>query len=132
LAGIGRGGAATKKKLRKLGSRVNRINCALDQGRGDSKTSHGVQFCASPTFLTQYTLPSFSAVFILQVYPAMADEKPNCKVILANNIAKSVLEEVRDGLSKIERKPLLVGFLSSSDPAARVYAEWTGKTCTEK
>lgn len=62
----------------------------------------------------------------------MAEEKPNCKVILANNIAKSLLEEVRDGLSKIERKPLLVGFLSSSDPAARVYAEWTGKTCTEK
>lgn len=65
-------------------------------------------------------------------HPTMADEKPNCKVILANNIAKSVLEEVRDGLSKIERKPLLVGFLSSADPAARVYAEWTGKTCTEK
>ncbi|KAJ4372080.1 Methylenetetrahydrofolate dehydrogenase [NAD(+)] [Neocucurbitaria cava] len=61
----------------------------------------------------------------------MADEKPNCKVILANNIAKSLLEEVRDGLSKIERKPLLVGFLSSADPAARVYAEWTGKTCIE-
>ncbi|KAF2831475.1 NAD(P)-binding protein [Ophiobolus disseminans] len=61
----------------------------------------------------------------------MAEEKPNCKVILANNIAKSLLEEVRDGLSKIERKPLLVGFLSSADPAARVYAEWTGKTCTE-
>ncbi|KAH3914305.1 hypothetical protein HBI56_092210 [Parastagonospora nodorum] len=61
----------------------------------------------------------------------MAEDKPNCKVVLANNIAKSLLEEVRDGLSKIERKPLLVGFLSSSDPAARVYAEWTGKTCTE-
>lgn len=61
----------------------------------------------------------------------MAEEKPNCKVILANNIAKSLLEEVRDGLSKIERKPLLVGFLSSADPAARVYAEWTGKTCVE-
>lgn len=62
----------------------------------------------------------------------MADEKPNCKVILANNIAKSLLEEIRVGLRKIDRKPLLVGFLSSTDPAARVYAEWTGKTCTEK
>ncbi|KAH7379207.1 hypothetical protein DE146DRAFT_307536 [Phaeosphaeria sp. MPI-PUGE-AT-0046c] len=61
----------------------------------------------------------------------MAEDKPNCKVILANNIAKSLLEEVRDGLSKTARKPLLVGFLSSSDPAARVYAEWTGKTCIE-
>jgi hypothetical protein len=67
-----------------------------------------------------------------QSYPAMADDKPNCKVILANNIAKSLLEEVRDGLSKMQRKPLLVGFLSSADPAARVYAEWTGKTCVEK
>ncbi|KAL1794970.1 hypothetical protein ACET3X_006786 [Alternaria dauci] len=61
----------------------------------------------------------------------MADEKPNCKVILANNIAKCLLDEVRDGLNKIQRKPLLVGFLSSADPAARVYAEWTGKTCVE-
>ncbi|KAH7372310.1 hypothetical protein BKA66DRAFT_443658 [Pyrenochaeta sp. MPI-SDFR-AT-0127] len=61
----------------------------------------------------------------------MADEKPNCKVILANNIAKSLLEEIRVGLKTINRKPLLVGFLSSADPAARVYAEWTGKTCVE-
>ncbi|KAF2648341.1 NAD(P)-binding protein [Lophiostoma macrostomum CBS 122681] len=61
----------------------------------------------------------------------MADDKPNCKVVLANNIAKSLLEEVHEGLKNIDRKPLLVGFLSSSDPAARVYAEWTGKTCNE-
>jgi hypothetical protein len=85
---------------------------------------------------------SFSAIYAPQklllpletpeTHPTMAEDKPNCKVILANNIAKSLMEEVRDGLSKIERKPLLVGFLSSSDPGARVYAEWTGKTCTEK
>ncbi|KAF2009875.1 NAD(P)-binding protein [Aaosphaeria arxii CBS 175.79] len=61
----------------------------------------------------------------------MADDKPNCKVVLANNIAKGLLEEVHEGLKKINRKPLLVGFLSSADPAARVYAEWTGKTCNE-
>ncbi|KAF1996818.1 bifunctional protein [Amniculicola lignicola CBS 123094] len=61
----------------------------------------------------------------------MADDKPNCKVVLANNIAKSLLEEVHTGLKKIDRKPHLVGFLSSADPAARVYAEWTGKTCRE-
>ncbi|KAF2442496.1 NAD(P)-binding protein [Karstenula rhodostoma CBS 690.94] len=61
----------------------------------------------------------------------MVEEKPNCKVILANNIAKRLLEEVHDGLKKIDRKPLLVGFLSSQDPAARVYAEWTGKTANE-
>jgi methylenetetrahydrofolate dehydrogenase (NAD+) len=62
----------------------------------------------------------------------MADDKPNCKVVLANNIAKTLLEEVHGGLKKIDRKPLLVGFLSSADPAARVYAEWTVKTCIEK
>lgn len=61
----------------------------------------------------------------------MADEKPNCKVVLANNIAKSLLEEVHAGLQKIDRKPLLVGFLASADPAAKVYADWTGKTCEE-
>lgn len=62
----------------------------------------------------------------------MATDKPNCKVILANNIAKGLLGEIQDGLKTLQRKPLLVGFLSSSDPAARVYAEWTGKTCSEK
>jgi methylenetetrahydrofolate dehydrogenase (NAD+) len=62
----------------------------------------------------------------------MAADKPNCKVILANNIAKGLLGEIQEGLKTLERKPLLVGFLSSADPAARVYAEWTGKTCSEK
>ncbi|KAF1829813.1 NAD(P)-binding protein [Decorospora gaudefroyi] len=61
----------------------------------------------------------------------MADDQPNCKVVLANNIAKSLLEEVRNGLTNIDGKPLLVGFLASPDPAARVYAEWTGKTCAD-
>jgi hypothetical protein len=96
------------------------------------KALHGIQICVSFLFLISHTFRLVARASELQVHPAMADEKPNCKVILANNIAKSVLEEVKDGLSKIERKPLLVGFLSSSDPAARVYAEWTGKTCTEK
>lgn len=62
----------------------------------------------------------------------MAADKPNCKVVLANNIAKGLLGEIQDGLKAFESKPLLVGFLSSDDPAARVYAEWTGKTCQEK
>lgn len=62
----------------------------------------------------------------------MSDEKPNCKVVLANNIAKSLLDEVHAGLKKIDRKPLLVGFLASADPAAKVYADWTGKTCEDK
>ncbi|KAF2807068.1 bifunctional protein [Mytilinidion resinicola] len=58
-------------------------------------------------------------------------DTPHCKVVLAGTIAKSLLAEVAEGLKQIERKPLLVGFLSSADPAARVYAEWTGKTCRE-
>ena len=64
----------------------------------------------------------------------MAEEKetPNCKVVLAGAVAKSLLAEVQDGLQTVNCKPLLVGFLSSSDLAARTYAEWTGKTCREK
>ncbi|KAF2731287.1 NAD(P)-binding protein [Polyplosphaeria fusca] len=60
----------------------------------------------------------------------MADEKPHCKVILSNKIADTLLSEIHSGLAPLPRKPLLVGFLSSTDPAARVYAEWTSKTAT--
>jgi hypothetical protein len=112
-----------RKKVKETRQSRELINCALERG---------IRLCVSLTFLTIQTFHSSLRISKLQTSPAMADDKPNCKVILANNIAKSVLEEVKDGLSKIERKPLLVGFLSSSDPAARVYAEWTGKTCTEK
>jgi hypothetical protein len=121
-----------RKKVRETRQSRESINCALYRDWSDLKTLHGIQLCIPLTFLTSQPSRSSPRVSKLQTHPAMADDKPNCKVILANNIAKSVLEEVKDGLSKIERKPLLVGFLSSSDPAARVYAEWTGKTCTEK
>ena len=57
---------------------------------------------------------------------------PNCKVILAQSIAKSLLSEVQENLRKLGRSPLLVGFLANSDPAARMYADWTAKTCKEK
>jgi methylenetetrahydrofolate dehydrogenase (NAD+) len=57
---------------------------------------------------------------------------PHCKVVLAPAIAKSLLAEVSGGVKKLQKPPLLVGFLSTSDPAARVYAEWTGRTCLEK
>ncbi|OCK80970.1 NAD(P)-binding protein [Lepidopterella palustris CBS 459.81] len=60
-----------------------------------------------------------------------ATETPHCKVVLAGTIAKGLLEETQEGLKKLDRKPHLVGFLASADPAARVYAEWTGKTCRE-
>lgn len=57
---------------------------------------------------------------------------PSCKVVLARNIANGLLEEVREGLKLLEKGPHLVGFLANNDPAARMYADWTAKTCEEK
>ncbi len=57
---------------------------------------------------------------------------PTCKVILANTIAKTLLGEVAQGLSDLDFKPKLVGFLANEDPAAQVYAEYSAKTCKEK
>lgn len=57
---------------------------------------------------------------------------PSCKVVLARNIADGLLNEVREGLKSLEKGPHLVGFLANNDPAARMYAEWTEKTCQEK
>ena len=57
---------------------------------------------------------------------------PTCKVVLAGNIAKGLLGEVKEGLSRLDKKPLLVGFLANEDPAAKMYADWTLKTCFEK
>lgn len=64
----------------------------------------------------------------------MSSDTPSsqCKVILAANIAKNLLDEVSKDIKNLKEPPLLVGFLASSDPAARTYAEWTGKTCKEK
>jgi methylenetetrahydrofolate dehydrogenase (NAD+) len=59
-------------------------------------------------------------------------DTPSCKVVLAKNIANGLLEEVKDGLKSLEKGPHLVGFLANSDPAARMYADWTEKTCHEK
>lgn len=55
-----------------------------------------------------------------------------CKVVLAAGIAKKLLAEVSEGLKDLEKPPHLVGFLANKDPASRVYAEFTGKTCREK
>jgi len=54
------------------------------------------------------------------------------KVVLAATVAKDLLAEVSQGLSKLEKPPLLVEFLAHKDPAARKYAEWTERTCHEK
>ena len=56
----------------------------------------------------------------------------SCKVVSAANVAKELLSEVENGLLKLEKAPLLVGFLANNDPAARKYAEWTDRTCQEK
>lgn len=56
----------------------------------------------------------------------------SCKVLLAGTLSKKLLSEVTEGVAKLKRDPLLVGFLSSTDPPARVYAEWTAKTAREK
>jgi methylenetetrahydrofolate dehydrogenase (NAD+) len=57
---------------------------------------------------------------------------PTCKVILAATIAKGLLAEVREGLTGLNKKPALVGFLANEDPAAQMYADWSAKTCIEK
>lgn len=57
---------------------------------------------------------------------------PHCQTVSANVVARKILEEVSEAARSLERKPLLVGFLASEDPAARTYAEWTSKTCVEK
>lgn len=56
----------------------------------------------------------------------------SCKVVLAATIAKGLLAEVCDDLKRLDRPPHLLGVLANADPAARLYAEWTEKTCKEK
>lgn len=55
-----------------------------------------------------------------------------CKVVSAATVAEGLLKEVRASLEKMDRPPLLVGFLANGDPAARMYANWTQKTCKQK
>jgi len=63
---------------------------------------------------------------------ASVSEPASCKVVLAGTVAKSLLTEVAEALSKLSKAPSLVGFLANSDPAARLYADWTNRTCKEK
>lgn len=64
--------------------------------------------------------------------PSEEDQSSSCKVVQASSIAKNLLNEVQTDLSKLGRSPLLVGFLANTDPGARMYADWTRKTCEEK
>lgn len=54
-----------------------------------------------------------------------------CKVVLAAPIASKLMTELKSDLRELGRSPLLVGFLANSDPAAKMYADWTRKTCEE-
>lgn len=64
----------------------------------------------------------------------MSGDLPSpCKVILAGSVAKSLLAEVQTDLVTLNgRKPHLLGVLANADAAAKVYADWTQKTCEEK
>lgn len=55
--------------------------------------------------------------------------RPAGRTILASTIAKPYQEEVIAAVNKLSFRPTLVGFLANDDPAARMYANWTGKTC---
>ncbi|KAK5735836.1 Methylenetetrahydrofolate dehydrogenase [NAD(+)] [Elasticomyces elasticus] len=61
----------------------------------------------------------------------MAASSLPCKTVLAGAIAKSLLAEVTTDLQKLERVPRLHGYLANKDPAARMYADWSAKTCRE-
>ena len=55
----------------------------------------------------------------------------SCKVLLANVIAEGLLTEVQHGLQKLRSPAHLLGVLANVDPAAKLYANWTAKTCKE-
>mmetsp|Transcript_7963 Transcript_7963/g.12462 ORF Transcript_7963/g.12462 Transcript_7963/m.12462 type:complete len:375 (+) Transcript_7963:116-1240(+) len=58
---------------------------------------------------------------------------PGAQKIDATSIAKPFREEIRTQIQKLKEDgieaPLLVGLLANSDPAAKKYAEWTGRAC---
>ncbi|KAG7928155.1 hypothetical protein KL925_001455 [Ogataea polymorpha] len=53
---------------------------------------------------------------------------PPAKTILASKIAKRFTDEIQAKAALLARRPKLVGLLANPDPAAKQYAEWTGKT----
>lgn len=58
---------------------------------------------------------------------ASGDLAPGARKINAEDVASPFRKEIRDTIEKIGVGPKLVGFLANGDPAARKYAEWTGK-----
>lgn len=108
--------------------------------KGPSKLSKlPARICTTKQFSTsQNTCNSYSSILA-----KMSDHNPGfveptgpapatCKVVSAATVADKLLQEVKSSLQKFDRAPLLVGFLANNDPAARMYANWTEKTCTQK
>ncbi|EEB06086.1 methylenetetrahydrofolate reductase [Schizosaccharomyces japonicus yFS275] len=64
---------------------------------------------------------------------ASSEAQPShyCKVVFASKVAEPFITELKKVSSTFEKPLKLVGFLANKDPAARMYAEWTGKTVTE-
>lgn len=64
---------------------------------------------------------------------ATSKNAPGARKIDAGSIATPFREEVRNQVLRLKDSgidaPLLVGLLANTDPAARKYAEWTGKAC---
>lgn len=58
----------------------------------------------------------------------MSNTNTACRTLLANTVAKPFVTELEKGVNDLGRIPKLVGFLANNDPAAKMYAEWTGKT----
>ncbi|GME83723.1 unnamed protein product [Ambrosiozyma monospora] len=50
------------------------------------------------------------------------------KTILASKVANKYTEEIKRLTSQLNTTPKLVGLLANDDPAAEMYASWTGKT----
>lgn len=62
----------------------------------------------------------------------MATASSSCKVVLASSIAKQLTAQVQSDVKALGQAPRLHGFLANQDPAARMYADWTAKTCKEQ
>ncbi|KAK9448974.1 uncharacterized protein V1518DRAFT_416850 [Limtongia smithiae] len=54
-----------------------------------------------------------------------------CKTVLASSVAKVYTTEVKTAIQKLGRPPKMVAFLANNDPAAKLYADWTAKACTD-
>ncbi|ORY36520.1 NAD(P)-binding protein [Rhizoclosmatium globosum] len=63
--------------------------------------------------------------------PTKAAPAGPCRTVLASEVCTSFVNDLKKAVAAKEKAPLLVAFLANEDPAAKKYAEWTGKTCEE-